>query len=267
MGNRTDTIEENFPVYLSRIRRLNDASTKLQLVFSTTNTIIGSSSDELIDFATLTLDKGDFGSTSGPGALIEISPLLNLRNNSDASADLFKQNFGSGFVILSSEWSTNAAIGEFFDSFSSVVDEPPERYFNSQLNEFALHRTPSNIPTIGESQALAGSTSRRTQPIHPSSDNLYITESDQGLGEKVDFRELSEFTSNDDIDPIAYKGSKLTQSFVLVVNTANDANFDYDNDILPRIRHLIGRDPIQGDEWFDGTTFKKYDQISKTWIG
>lgn len=267
MGNRGSTLEENFPVYLSRIRRLDDSANKLQFVFSTNNTIIDSTSDEQIEFASLVIDRGNFGITSGPGTLIEITPLLNLKNNQSASSELFKQNFGSGYVILSSEWATNTAIQDFFDSFKSIVDDPSERYFNAIVSDFALHRSPFNIPTIGQAQALKGSTSRRDQPIYPSDDNLYITESDQGLGEKVDFREVDDIDDNDSISPEAYRGSKLSQSFVLVVDTSNKANFDYDNDILPRIMYLLGRSPIQGDEWFDGTTFKKYDQLSNAWIG
>jgi hypothetical protein len=51
------------------------------------------------------------------------------------------------------------------------------------------------------------------------------------------------------------------------VNSANDANFDYDKDILPRLRKLLGRDPIMNDEWFDGVIWKKFDSLSGTWIG
>ena len=267
MGERSIGLEENFPVYLTRIRRLNDASTSLQFIFSTNNTIFGSTSDEFIDFAAMTLEKGLFGSNAGPGTVIEITPFQNLRNNADVSSELFTQNFGSGFVILSSEWATNTAIEDFFDSFSSIVDEPAERYFNAQLNEFALQRSPYNVPTIGEAAALAGSTSRRKKPIHPSDKNRYVVEADQGLGEAVDFREVDGFESNSDIDPVAYRGSLLTQKFTLIVNTANTAKFSYEGDILPRIKHLLGRPPIHGDVWFDGTSFKQYDQISNAWIG
>jgi hypothetical protein len=267
MGDRDSTVkEENFPVYLSKIRRLDSGASSLQLFFSTENTIIGSTSDATIEFATMILSRGDIG-TNGPGTLIEIEPYNNLRDNTDASAALFSQNFGSGFVILSSEWATNTDIDSFFASFESIVDEPADRTFEAQLNEFALHRTPLNIPTIGEAQALAGSTSRRSSPIYPSNDNRYVVESDQGLGDKINFNEDSSITPNDDINPIAYKGSLVRKSVVLLVNTANTANFDYDNDILPRLKILFGRNLVHGDEWWDGTTFKRYDQISDTWIG
>lgn len=258
MGNRSDSLEENYSVYLSRVRRLDDSANELQFVFSTNNTIIGSTSDSLIEFASITLSRD-----GSPGDILEITPLNNLRDNIDASAELFYQNFGSGFVKLSSAWSTNTAIEDFFDSFTGIIDEPADRFFNAKLNEFAVHRTPLNIPTIGEAQALSGSTARRNVPLFPSDDNRYVTEQDQGLGEEVDF---SEFKENSDIASTGWSGSLLTKSVVLQINTANDAKYDYESDILPRLKKLFGRNPLHGDEWFDGSSFKRYDGISKSWI-
>lgn len=267
MGDRDTTVlEENYPVICTKVRRLDDSATRLQMFFGTENTIIGSTSDTIIEFATVTLNRSDIG-TSGPDTLLEIVPYNNLRNNTGGGAALFSQNFGSGYVILSSEWATNSDIEAFFASFESIVDEPAERYFEARLNEFALHRTPLNIPTIGEAQALPGSASRRENPVYPSDDNRYVVEADQGLGDRINFNDDTSIAPNSDIDPIAYKGSLVRKSIVLSVNTANDCNFDYQNDILPRLRILLGRDPIHGDEWFDSTTFKRYDQLSNAWIG
>jgi len=259
MGDRSDSLVENYKVSLTRIRRLDVSADELQLVFSTTNTIIGSTSDALIEFASVTISR-----TGSPGDILEITPLFNLRDNIDASSQLFFQNFGSGFVKLSSTWATDTAISDFFDSFTGIVDEPADRSFSAQLNEFAVHRTPFNIPTIGEAQALSGSTARRTVPLHPSDDNRFVTEQDQGLGDEVTF---DEFDENSDIQSPGYSGAFLRKSVTLLVNTANDAKFDYDTDVLPRLKKLFGRNPIHGDEWFDGTTFKRYDGLSETWIG
>jgi len=259
IGNRSDSLSEDFKVLLTRIRRLDDSANELQLVFSTNNTIIGSTSDALIEFASVTISR-----SGNPGDILEISPLMNLRDNVDSSFELFFQNFGSGFMKLSSLWSTDTAINDFFDSFTSIVDEPADRLFNAQLNEFAVHRTPFNIPTIGEAQALAGSTSRREIPIYPSDDNRYVAEKDQGFGDEISF---GEFDSNDDISPTGWSGSLVRKSVVLLVNTSNDAKFSYEDDILPRLKKLLGRSPIHGDEWFEGTTFKRYDGVSGSWIG
>ena len=266
MGDRFEAEKENFEVYCTKIRRLDSSANQLKMYFSTNDTIIGSTSEELIEFATVILNRNDQG-TGGPGTVIEIVPANNLRNNNVSDAELFYQNFGSGHVILSSEWATDSSINDFFDSFLDIVDEPADRFFNAQLNEFGLHRTPQNIPTLGEDLALQGSTSRREDPINPSDDNRYVTEYDQGLGDKVDFREYEDIEDNDDINPEAYKGSVLIKSVVLLVNTANNARFNYTDDILPRLKVLLGRDPIHGDEWFDGTIFKRYDGISESWIG
>ena len=260
MGNRNDQIK--FPVMLSKIRRLDVNANSLELTFSTNNTIIGSSSTTLIEFAVCIIERN-----MSPGDIVNIIPLNNLKNVQDSFSEMFGQNFGSGYAILSSRWQSDPSITAFFDSFITLITEPPNRFFSAQLSELAVHRTPLNIPTIGEALALSGSSSRRQIPLHPSNDNRYVTELDQGLGDKIDFRTISGIVDNSDIDPVAYRGSLLTRSFILKVNTANNAGFDYQNDILPRIIHLLGRTPIHGDEWFDGTTFKKYDQLSDAWVG
>jgi len=50
----------------------------------------------------------------------------------------------------------------------------------------------------------------------------------------------------------------------LIVN-ASGTDHDYDTDVLPRLRILLGRNPIFGDIWYDGTRFKTYNGDS--WIG
>lgn len=260
-GNRNDSLEENFPVTLTRIVRLDVGSDRLQFIFSTVNTIIGSTSAELVEYASVVLDR-----SGTEGDVLEIVPLNNLRDNTASDSSLFYQNFGSGYCILSSDWGTNSGIDDFFDSFLGIVDEPADRIFGAFLDDFAVHRTPFNIPTLGEASALAGSTSRRDTPINPSDDNRYVTELDQGVGDSVNFTDNG-LDTNTDIDNIGYKGGLVNKKASLLVNTANDAKFDYENDILPRLVLLLGRNPVHGDEWFDGTTFKKYDGFSNAWIG
>lgn len=262
VGDRNQSIiEDNFPVYCTRIRRLDAPANKIELVFSTYNTIAGNTSNELIEFATLTLTRGSL-----PGTIVEIVPYKNLRNNSVPDWETFFQNFGSGYVILSDIWSISTSVETFFDTFLQIINEPADRLFKAQLGEFALHRTPMQIPTLGESAALAGSTARRINPINPSDKNRYVTESDQGIGDQVNFIDAG-FSENADIDNVGYVGALLRKSITMRVNSANDANFDYDNDILPRLKRLLGRDPIHGDEWFDGVVWKRFDGLSSTWIG
>ena len=261
VGNRDTAIEDNYPVICTRMRRLDSSANKIEIIFSTYNTILNDTSKEMIEFASLTLTRGSL-----PGTIVEIVPSNNLRNNADSDWQLNYQNFGSGYVMLSDTWTTSNEIESFFDTFLQIINEPADRLFNAQLGEFALHRTPSQIPTLGESAAMAGSTSRRLNPIHPSDKNRFVCESDQGLGDKVDFVEAG-FSENNDIDNIGYTGCLLNRTITLKVNSANDANFDYDADILPRLRKLLGRDAIHGDTWFDGIVWTRFDGISGAWIG
>ncbi len=266
MGDR-DTDDANpYPVYLTSIRRLDPAANSIELFFSTKNTVVGSTSAALIEFASLVLSRASFG-TGGPGTAIRIYPTNNLIDTADLETVLKRQNFGTGFVVLNSTWANDTTITDLFDSLTPILDDPADRAFMAELGEFAMSRAPSTVPTIGQSQAMAGTSARRETPVSPSDLNRFVTEQDQGMGDQVDFTQLvPPFASNPDIEDVGYKGSLLARKFVLKVNTANDANFNYDTDILPRIRILLaGRDPIFGDVWYDGTVFKTFN--GDTWIG
>lgn len=264
MGDRDTSNANPYPVYLTKIRRLDSAAASIELFFSTMNTIIGNTSEDLTEFASLVLNKSDFG-TSGPGTEIRIYPTNNLIDNTDPAAVLKRQNFGTGYVVLNSTWANDTAILDLFTGLTTIVDVPADRVFKAELGEFALRRAPSTVPTIGQSQAMEGSTARRTSPNAPSDGNRFVTEGDQGIGDPLNFTEHS-FPSNPDIEDIGYTGSLLTKKFIMKVNTANDANFNYADDILPRMRLLLGgRDPIFGDVWYDGTVFKTFN--GDTWIG
>jgi hypothetical protein len=259
-GNRDcETNEDNFPVVCTKILRLDAAADNLRFFFSTYNAVIGSTSKQLVEFATLTLNRNGV-----VGDLIEIEPLNNLLNNSDPEFQNFHQEFGSGFVILSNLWSSNITIDEFFDSFLQILTVPPLRNFESVLNEFAIHRTPRTVQTIGQALAARGSSSRLADPIYPSDNNRNVMEADQGIGDTVDFIEEG-FEENPDICNTGQTGSLVHRIVVLKINSSNDTNFTYDEDILPRLRRLFGREPIFGDEWYDGTVFKKFN--GETWLG
>lgn len=260
-GDRTISLEENYPVTLTKIIRLDSDADQLQFVFSTVNTIIGSTSSEMIEFASMVINR-----SGTPGDIVEITPRLNLRDNESSDSELSFQNFGSGFAILSSAWTTDAGISAFFDSFKGIVDDPASRSFTAVLSDFSVQRSPLNIPTLGQASALEGSSSRRDVPLNPSDDNRYVTELDEGLGDSVTFTDEG-LEANDDINDVGYKGGRVNKSVSLIVNTANDAKFNYADHILPRLKLLLGRSPIHGDEWFDGTTFKRYDGLSNSWIG
>jgi hypothetical protein len=256
----TDDISGTFfPVWINRIVR-EDASETLAFYLSTFNT-----SDQPsivpVEFAKITLER-DFEA----GTIVAIIPTNNLFNSSDAN---WHQGFGRGHVVLSSLWGgSTSVVDDFFDSFVPIVDEPAEVLFSkttARLASFAVSRVPKMAPTIGQSKALKGS---KTGVSDPDSTNRYVVEADQGLGERVDFATNTSLPQdrreNEDIERYGYKGSLAHRLVQLVVDSSGDSH-DYNNDILPRLKILLGRDPIFGDEWFDGVRKKFFN--GQVWIG
>lgn len=256
-GNSTGNY---FPVYLSRIQRVDGAANSIYMFFSTLN--VESPSTTFIEFAKLTLNRTD---TSGKLIEIQINTHLFPSYEDDTT---FSQGFGRGFVVLSSKWGTSNEIDDFFDSLVPIIDTVPSATFteaSGRLSSYAISRVPKYTPTLGQAQALLGSTDGTTPP---SSTNRFITEADQGLGTQVDFatsEDLSSSTRNNaDIERYGYTGSLAHRIVKLVVNSKGTSH-DYTTDVLPRLRILLGRDPIFGDEWWDGSRKKFYN--GDTWIG
>jgi hypothetical protein len=261
-----DTSGEFSPVWISRIRRCDDSAVKLTFFFATFNIKVGSSSPVPIEFAKLELER-DFV----PDQIVEIVPIDDLLLNEDASQELLmRQGFGLGHVSLSSLWSpTSAEVDTFFDSFLSVIDDPPDVIFAQSSTILgapgAVSRFSSTIPTLGQSLALQGSSSRFEVPLHPDDDNRFVTEADQGKGDQVDFREITDISDNDDIEPIAYTGGLVHKLVFLSVNSGG-TDHTYEDDVLPRLRTLLGRDPTCGDMWWDGTRLKVFSP-QNVWVG
>jgi hypothetical protein len=259
-----------FPVFISRVERVDFSGTQLRFYFATFNTTTaetgGTPSPQPVEFASL-----DLLSNFSPGDIVEIIPIDNLKLQTGADADNWRQGFGRGHVVLSSLWDgvTNE-ISNFFSPSNSVATVPADISFSStatRISSFGISRVPQYIPTIGQSQALLGSTSRLLPSIPPSVDNRYITEADQGLGRTIDLEAQPGIAANINIDRFGSTGSLAHRTVKLVVNSENlgsDPNF-YNNIVLPRLRILFGRDPIFGDEWFNGTRFMKYNGDS--WQG
>jgi hypothetical protein len=253
----------NSPVWLSRIQRVDSLATQLLFVLATNTINDDGSVEEAVDFAAFTLSR-----TMTPGTVVAIAPLTNLLQQDGTDQADFIEGFGAGHVVLGSLWgSTTQDIENFFDSFLTLVSTDTATFNQStaRLSSFSTARSSRYIPTKGQWDALRGTTGvgRFTVPINPSDSNRYVTESDQGLGQAIDFRTKPGFTENPDIDPIGYTGSLLHRIVWLEVD-ASQPNHDYATDILPRLTCLLGRAPIFGDEWYDGTVFKKYN--GDTWI-
>jgi hypothetical protein len=259
-----------YPVWINRIERIGTGSNTLRFYFSTFNVTDtesgGTPSTQPIEFASLDLIR-----STTQGEIVDIVPVDNLQLQSGADADDFNQHFGRGHVVLSSLWDkTTTEVDDFFDAFDSIADTPPDTEFSqtaTRISSFGISRVPKYIPTIGQSQALKGSTSRRTAAINPSVDNRYVTELDQGLGNQVDLEAQSGISPNSAIDRFGFQGALVHKAVKLVVDATavgNDPQF-YDDEVLPRLRELLGREPQFGDFWYNGTRLMFHN--GDTWQG
>ena len=149
-----------------------------------------------------------------------------------------------------------------------IINEPPQATFtkeSTRLSSYGVNRTPKTVPTFGQADALRGS---RGDTTPPTSGNRFVVEQDQGLGTQVDFSTTDDLPdekkNNPDIERFGYSGSLAHRMVQLIVRTDGE-DHDYDNDILPRLNILFGRDPIFGDFWWDGTVLKFFN--GNVWIG
>lgn len=259
-----DTSGLFFPVYVSRIERRDDSSTQLRFYFATYNVTDeesdGAPSTTPVEFAVL-----DLSTSMIPGDIVEITPIENLKLETGTDGDNFGQHFGRGHVVLSSLWGgTTTEVADFFEAFDSIATDPADTSFSAgatRISAFGISRVPKYIPTIGQSRALNGSTSRLDPPIHPDFDNRYVTEQDQGLGQRIDLEAEAGITANANIERYGYSGSLCHRAIKMVVdagNLGNDSSY-YDTHILPRLTILLGRAPAFGDIWFNGTRFMFYN--------
>lgn len=262
-----DTSGTYYPVWVSRIEKTG-TDNLLRFYFATYNVTDtasgGSPSTSLVEFASL-----DLSESYSDGDVVDIIPITNLQDISSSSEN-FEQHFGRGHVVLSSVWDgTTSVISDFFDAFSSIVTTPVDTSFTqsaTRISSFGLSRIPKYVPTIGQSRALLGSTSRRATQIYPSYDNRYITEQDQGLGDAIDLDNNAGITANTAIDRYGYTGSLAHRIVKLVIDASaigSDPNF-YTTHVLPRLRLLFGRDPVFGDMWFNGSRIMCY--TGDVWI-
>tara|TARA_R110000751_G_scaffold283523_1_gene386915 strand:+ start:445 stop:2037 length:1593 start_codon:yes stop_codon:yes gene_type:complete len=265
-----DTSGTFYPAWINRIERIGTGGTQIRLFFATYNVTDadagGSPSTTAIEFATL-----DLISSYTENEIVEILPNDNLQLNSSTEAANFTQHFGRGHVVLSSVWdSTTSTIGDFFAAINAIVDSPPDTEYSissTRLSSFGTSRVPKYAPTKGESDALKGSTSGLASPKYPDYDNRYVTEQDQGLGDQIDLEVISGITPNTSIDRYGYTGALAHKVVKLVVSadTLGDDPNTYTNEVLPRLRALLGRDPAFGDFWHNGTRLMFYNGDS--WQG
>jgi len=255
-----------FPVWISRIEKIGATSDQLRFYFSTYNVTDSAPSTSPVEYASMDLFR-----SYGAGERVEIVPTTNLMLQTGSDASDWHQHFGRGHVVLSTLWNkTTSDIDDFFDSFSMIAETPADTEFTvdaSRLSSFGVSRVPKYVPTIGQSSALLGSTARRTTPINPSGDNRYVTEEDQGLGDQVDLDAQPGITAHTAVERYGYNGALTHRVVRLVVDasaTGSSSTF-YDDEILPRLRVLFGRDPRFGDWWYNGTRLMFFNGDS--WMG
>jgi len=252
-----------YPVWISRVVRDDVGADTLTFYFATYNTS-DQPSTVAIEFA-----KMQLGRNYEAGRIVAVTPVNNLWNITDNAAN-WHQGFGRGHVVLSSVWGdTSSIVDDFFDLFIPIIDDPAEVTYSkvsTRISSFGISRVPKTVPTLGQSKALRGS---RSGVSDPSSTNRYVVEGDQGLGDQVDFATHSSLApdkrENVDIERYGYAGALAHKVVTLVVNAAGTSH-DYNTDILPRLRILLGRDPIPYDGWFDGTRLKIFTSQG-VWVG
>ena len=257
----TDDISGNFfPVWINRIVRLDPTADTLQFIFATFN--VESPSLVPVEFAELTVTR-----TATSGTRLAINPIENLFPT-QAGDILWRQGFGEGHVVLSDLWgATGGTIDDFFNRFLSIIDDPAQAVFTKEatrIGSFGLSRISKTLPTAGQAAALLGS---RADTSEPNSTNRYVVEADQGLGDQVDFATNTQLPEdrreNPDIERFGFTGSLAHRTVKMVMNT-DGSNHNYQDDVLPRLRILFGRDPVFGDFWWDGTTLKFFN--GDTWV-
>lgn len=260
-GDNTGTY---YPVWISRIQRI--AADQLMFYFATYNITDLTPSQNLVEFATLTLFR-----SYQADRIVAITPINNLKNYSGTDSAAFNQHFGRGHVKLSDMWDgTGAQINDLYDAMAALglIDETSFTKSSSRLGPLGVDRSSKYIPSIGESKALAGTTGvgRRSSPLNPNDSNRYVTELDEGLGQQIDLESVSGINPNSAFEKYGYIGTRVHKLVYLCIDhslvNGSDPNF-YTNETLPRLRALLGRNPIFGDVWYDGIRFMMFN--GDTW--
>jgi len=261
-----DTTGAFFPVWISKIERDGDESTPTLTFYFSTYGIDPVDPTTAIEFGTLTLTADML-----EGQVVGIIP--NDYLYPDETSALFHQEFGRGHVALSSKWSlTGGEIDDFFNSFPLLVGAISTVTFGiggTRISSSGVSRVPKYSPTAGQSAALAGTSSERSTPLTPSSTNRYLTELDEGLGDIVDLDSSSSVGSHAAIERYGNKASRSHKLIKLVVDpeqaSIDDDPTFYADEVLPRLRILLGRDPVFGDFWYNGNRFVQFNGDS--WLG
>lgn len=245
-----------YPVFISKIEQQATGTNPLRFYFATRIPSVDATFTAITDFGTL-----DLPSSGQPGDII---PIIGI-DTTDS-----ERQIGVGFVVLSNVWDgTSTDIATFFDLFNYNPFTPRSVNYgeaSTRISSYGVSRVSKYTPTKGQASALTGTSSNRSTPIAPSATNKYVTEADRGIGDRLNLEDT--FGVNAAIERYGYTGSLSHRVVKLVIDSTkvpNDPTF-YDNEVLPRLRVLLGgRDPEFADGWFNGTRFLWWN--GDTWQG
>jgi hypothetical protein len=265
-----DTSGTFYPVWITRIARIDQLGHHLRFFFATYNVTDLAPSPTPVEFATM-----DLLSNMTPGEIVDIDPAENLQLQSGTDQGTFGQHFGRGHVVLSDMWgpSANSGIQAFFNTFGQLSESVAEIDFTpgaTRLSSFGLSRVPKYTPTVGQSQAMKGSSGRFEPPLNPSDSNRFVTELDQGGGVTVDLEAQPGITPDPAVQRFGQIGALCHRIVRMIVDPTLmpegvDNDVYYNTVILPRLTILLGRPPQFGDGWYNGTRFMWHN--GDTWQG
>ena len=270
-----DTSGLNYVVWLSKVELVGASLNIMRFYFSTYNITDDDPETTPVEFGILDIPR-----ESNYNEILEIHTTGNLLLETGTDSSLFNQQFGRGHVSLASIWnSPTTIVDDFFSSLTLLpISNRNATVFSqsaARISSYGISRISKYSPTKGQSNALRGSTAvgttglhkYRTNPINPSDSNRFVSEADQGEGIQIDLEGFSGVTPIPAIERYGYTGSLTHRVVRLIVNTTelgNDQNI-YVNQIEPRLKILLGRDPIFGDFWYNGTRLFFYN--GDTWVG
>lgn len=255
-----DVSGTTFPVWINRVESDGSATIPTLIFYFATYPVSPIDPSTIIEFGSLTLQ-----SDMVAGQTVAIVPNDNLYR--DQSSNNFNQDFGRGHVTLSGLWGiTGGEVDTFFTNFPIIVGTDTSATFGlaaTRIAHWGISRVPKYSPTAGQAAALGGTSSDRDTPIHPSSSNKYVTQLDEGLGDSINLDNQTGISSHTAINPF---GNTATRSHALIklvvdpdlASQTMDADF-YDDELLPRLRILLGRDPVFGDVWYNGNRFVTFN--------
>ncbi|MCK9557030.1 MAG: hypothetical protein M0R50_03185 [Candidatus Cloacimonetes bacterium] len=263
-----DTTGTYFPVWISRIQPIGTANNQLRIYFATHNVTRLNPSPDAVEFARLDLLRSMVS-----GEIVAIEPIDDLLLHTGTDDELYYQDFGRGHVVLSSEWGgTSTTIDDFFDAFNSLLTDQYASFIQTttRISAFGVSRVPRFTPTDGQCRAMVGTTDSLTTPIPPSETNRFVCEQDQGLGNTINLNAQEGIVAVDGISCYGYTGGLVRRTVQLCIDytklpedTDTEATAFYEEYILPRLVILLGRSPLWGDEWYNGTTFLRFN--GDTW--